>query len=139
VRNFGAIARTAECTGVNAIIIPQKDSVSITSDAVKTSAGALNRIPVSKVADLSSTIHYLKESGIQIVSSTEKGSKPIYEVDLTVPTAIVMGSEEDGVSNKILAESDVKAKIPMSGTIASLNVSVSAGIMMYETSRQRME
>ena len=139
VRNFGAIVRTAECTGVNAIIIPQKDSVSITSDAVKTSAGALNRIPVSKVADLSSTIHYLKESGIQIVSSTEKGSKPIYEVDLTVPTAIVMGSEEDGVSNKILAESDVKAKIPMSGTIASLNVSVSAGIMMYETSRQRME
>jgi 23S rRNA (guanosine2251-2'-O)-methyltransferase len=138
VRNFGAIARTAECTGVHAIIIPDKDSVSVTADAVKTSAGALNKIPVCKVSDLNSIIHYLKESGVQIAASTEKTKALIYEADLTVPLAIVMGSEEDGVSMKILAEADIKAKIPMVGTIASLNVSVSAGIMMYEVSRQRM-
>ncbi len=138
VRNFGAIARTAECNGVHAIILPQKDSVSITSDAIKTSAGALNKIPVSKVDDLSSTISYLKSSGVQIVASTENGNRNLHEVDLTLPTAIVMGSEENGVSTKILAESNVKARIPISGEIGSLNVSVSAGIMLYETNRQRM-
>ena len=138
VRNFGAIARTAECHGVHAIVIPNKDSVSITSDAVKTSAGALNQIPVCKVSDLSSAIHELKEYGVQIVAATEKTDKLVYSVDFTLPTAIVMGSEEDGVSMKILAESDVKAKIPMEGEIASLNVSVSAGIMMYECNRQRL-
>lgn len=138
VRNFGAIARTAECHGVDAIVVPDKDSVSITSDAIKTSAGALNKIPVCKVADLSSAIHELKEFGLQIVASTEKSDKEIYSVDFTLPTAIVMGSEEDGVSMKILAESDVKARIPMDGSIASLNVSVSAGIMLYECKRQRL-
>lgn len=138
VRNFGAIARTAECNGVHAIVIPDKDSVSITSDAIKTSAGALNTIPVCKVADLSSVIHELKQFGLQIVAATEKTKNLIYDVDFTLPTAIVMGSEEDGVSTKILSESDVKAKIPMQGTIASLNVSVSAGIMMYECTRQRL-
>lgn len=138
VRNFGAIARTAECNGVDAIVIPEKDSVSITSDAVKTSSGALNKIPVCKVSDLSKTIHELKQSGIQIVAATEKTKKSVYEIDFTLPTAIIMGSEEDGVSMKLLAESDEKAKIPMQGTIASLNVSVSAGIMMYECSRQRL-
>ena len=138
VRNFGAMARTAECTNVNAIIIPNKDSVSVTSDAVKTSAGALNKIPVCKVEDLSQVIHFLKESGVQIVSSTEKTKNLVFDVDFTLPTAIVMGSEEDGVSTKILADTDIKAKIPMSGTIESLNVSVSAGIMLYESVRQRM-
>ncbi|MBD3638881.1 MAG: 23S rRNA (guanosine(2251)-2'-O)-methyltransferase RlmB [Crocinitomicaceae bacterium] len=138
VRNFGAIARTAECHGVDAIVIPQKDSASITSDAIKTSAGALNKIPVCQVQDLSSIIHELKEFGVQIVAATEKTEKPVYNVDFTLPTAIVMGSEEDGVSHKILAEADEKAKIPMEGTIASLNVSVSAGIMLYECSRQRL-
>ena len=138
VRNFGAIARTAECIGVHAIIIPSKDSVSVTADAIKTSAGALNKIPVCKVDDLNSVIHYLKESGVQIAASTEKTNKPLYEADFTVPLAIVMGSEEDGVSTKILAEADIKATIPMSGTIDSLNVAVSAGIMMYEVSRQRL-
>lgn len=137
VRNFGAIARTAECTGVHAIIIPHKDSVSVTGDAIKTSAGALNKIPVCKVHDLNSTIHYLKESGVQIASSTEKTDNLVYEADFTVPVAIVMGSEEDGVSMKILAESDIKAKIPMVGKIHSLNVSVAAGIMLYEAVRQR--
>jgi 23S rRNA (guanosine2251-2'-O)-methyltransferase len=138
VRNFGAIARTAECTGVHAIIIPNKDSVSVTADAIKTSAGALNKIPVCKVEDLHSVIHYLKESGVQIAASTEKSNRLLYEADFTVPLAVVMGSEEDGVSTKILAVSDIKAKIPMVGTIQSLNVSVSAGIMMYEVARQRM-
>lgn len=137
VRNFGAIARTAECTGVHAIIIPHKDSVSITGDAIKTSAGALHKIPVCKVADLNSTIHYLKESGVQIAASTEKTSQALFEADFTVPLAIVMGSEEDGVSNRILAEADIKAKIPMTGTIDSLNVSVAAGMMLYEAIRQR--
>lgn len=138
VRNFGAIARTAECTGVHAIIIPHKDSVSVTADAIKTSAGALNKIPVCKVPDLNSVIHYLKESGVQIAASTEKSKQPLFDADFTVPLAVVMGSEEDGVSTKILAVSDIKAKIPMVGTIQSLNVSVSAGIMMYEVARQRM-
>lgn len=138
VRNFGAIARTAECQGVHGIIIPQKDSVSITGDALKTSAGALNKIPVAKVDDLSSMINYLKNSGVQIVASTEKASQELSQVDFSVPTAIVMGSEETGVSTKILSESDVKAKIPMSGEIGSLNVSVAAAIMMYEANRQRM-
>lgn len=138
VRNFGAIARTAECNGVHAIVIPQKDSVSITSDAVKTSAGALNKIPVCQTPDLSSVVHELKEFGVQIVASTEKTDNLVYSVDFTLPTAIIMGSEEDGVSTKLLAESDVKAKIPMEGTIASLNVSVSAGIMLYECTRQRL-
>ncbi|UKN03106.1 23S rRNA (guanosine(2251)-2'-O)-methyltransferase RlmB [Paracrocinitomix mangrovi] len=137
VRNFGAIARTAECHGVHAIVIPQKDSVSITSDAVKTSAGALNKIPVCQVPDLSAVIHELKEYGVQIVAATEKSDKMIYDVDFDLPTAIIMGSEEDGVSRKLLSESDELAKIPMVGEIASLNVSVSAGIMLYECVRQR--
>lgn len=138
VRNFGAIARTAECTGVHAIVIPNKDSVSVTDDAIKTSAGALNKIPVCKVHDLSSVVHFLKESGVQVVAATEKTDNLIFNVDLTLPTAIILGSEEDGVSIKLLGEADLKAKIPMSGTIASLNVAVSAGIMMYEITRQRM-
>jgi len=138
VRNFGAIARTAECVGVHAIIIPSKDSVSVTADAIKTSAGALNKIPVVKVDDLSSTIRFLKDSGVQIAVSTEKTERPLFEADFTVPLAIVMGSEEDGVSLKIMAEADIKAKIPMVGMIESLNVSVSAGIMLYEAVRQRM-
>ncbi|MBI3133808.1 MAG: 23S rRNA (guanosine(2251)-2'-O)-methyltransferase RlmB [Bacteroidetes bacterium] len=138
VRNFGAIARTAECTGVHAIVIPDKDSVSVTSDAIKTSAGALNTIPVCKVQDLSSVIHYLKESGVQVVAATEKTENLVYNIDFTLPTAVILGSEEDGVSLKLLADADLKAKIPMSGTISSLNVSVSAGIMMYEIIRQRM-
>ncbi|MEX1001184.1 MAG: 23S rRNA (guanosine(2251)-2'-O)-methyltransferase RlmB [Crocinitomicaceae bacterium] len=138
VRNFGAIARTAECTGVDAIVIPQKDSVSITSDAVKTSAGALNKIPVCQVADLSQVIHSLKAYGVQVVAATEKTDKMIYEVDLTLPTAIIMGSEEDGVSTKLLIESDVKAKIPMVGSIGSLNVSVASGIVLYECAKQRL-
>lgn len=137
VRNFGAIARTAECNGVHAIVIPAKDSVSVTSDAIKTSAGALNKIPVCKVTDLSAVVSFLKNSGVQVIAATEKTSQLIYEVDFTLPTALILGSEEDGVSMQLLADADIKAKIPMEGTISSLNVSVSAGIFMYEISRQR--
>jgi 23S rRNA (guanosine2251-2'-O)-methyltransferase len=138
VRNFGAIARTAECTGVHAIIIIEKGGVLVTSDAIKTSAGALLRIPVCKVKDLSQVVHYLKSSGVQVVACTEKTQNLIQDTDLTIPTAVLMGSEEDGISTKLLAESDIKAKIPMVGEIASLNVAVSAGIILYESLRQRM-
>lgn len=138
VRNFGAIARTAECNGVHAIVIPHKDSVSVTSDAVKTSAGALNKIPVCLTENLSSVVHNMQQLGLQIVASTEKTKNNVFDVDFTVPTGIIMGSEENGVSSKLLTECDIKAKIPMTGTIASLNVSVAAGIMLYEASRQRL-
>ncbi|MBK7128933.1 MAG: 23S rRNA (guanosine(2251)-2'-O)-methyltransferase RlmB [Crocinitomicaceae bacterium] len=138
VRNFGAIARTAECTGVHAIVIPTKDSVSVTADAIKTSAGALNKIPVCKVADLSSVVHFLKESGVQVVAATEKTDRLVFDLDMTLPTAVILGSEEDGVSMRLLSDADIKAKIPMTGSISSFNVSVSAGIFLYEIARQRM-
>jgi len=138
VRNFGAIARTAECTGVHAIVIIEKGGVLVTSDAIKTSAGALMRIPICKVKDLSQVVHYLKSSGINVVACTEKTKNLIQDTDLTLPTAIIMGSEEDGISTKLLAESNEKAKIPMTGEIASLNVAVSAGIVLYESIRQRL-
>jgi 23S rRNA (guanosine2251-2'-O)-methyltransferase len=138
VRNFGAIARTAECTGVHAMVIIEKGGVLVTSDAIKTSAGALHRIPVCKVKDLSQVVHFLKSSGVNVVACTEKTQNLIQDTDLTLPTAIIMGSEEDGISTKLLAESDMKAKIPMTGEIASLNVAVSAGIVLYESLRQRL-
>lgn len=137
VRNFGAIARTAECHGVDAIVVPQKGAAQINEDAVKTSAGALMQVNVCKVPNLSSTLQFLKSSGIRIVAATEKADKNIEEVDLTQPTAIIMGSEEDGVQESLLRLTDDGLKIPMSGKIASLNVSVAAGIMLYETLRQR--
>lgn len=138
VRNFGAIARTAECTGVHAIVIIEKGGVLVTSDAIKTSAGALMRIPVCKVKDLSSAVRFLQSSGVQVVACTEKTDNYIQDTDLTLPSAIIMGSEEDGISTKLLSESDIKAKIPMVGEIESLNVAVSAGIILYEGLRQRM-
>jgi len=138
VRNFGAIARTAECTGVHAIVIIEKGGVLVTSDAIKTSAGALMRIPICKVKDLSQVVHYLKSSGVNVVACTEKTQNLIQDSDLTLPTAIIMGSEEDGISTKLLGESNEKAKIPMTGEIASLNVAVSAGIILYESLRQRL-
>jgi len=138
VRNFGAIARTAECTGIDAIIIIDKGGVLVTSDAIKTSAGALMRIPVCKVKDLSATVHFFKSSGLQVVACTEKTDNLIQDTDLSLPTAIIMGSEEDGISAELLSESTHKVKIPMEGKIASLNVAVAAGIVMYEGLRQRL-
>ncbi len=137
VRNFGAIARTAECLGVHAIVIPEKDSVTVTSDAIKTSAGALNSIPVCRVRDLSSALHIFKTSGIQVIGCSEKSERPISKIDFQIPTAVIVGSEEHGISARVLADCDKTAKIPLQGKIDSLNVSVAAGMILYEVLRQR--
>jgi 23S rRNA (guanosine2251-2'-O)-methyltransferase len=138
VRNFGAIARTAECCGAHAIIIPARGSALITADAVKTSAGALHTIPVCREQNLKQTIEYLQESGVQVIGCTEKADEYIYKPDFNLPTTIIMGSEEDGISGEYLKRCDAMVKIPMSGSIASLNVSVSAGVVLYEVIRQRI-
>lgn len=138
VRNFGAMARTAECCGVNAIVIPQRGSVSVAADAVKTSAGALMNIPVCREQSLVKAVEYLKECGCQIVCATEKSSQNYTLGDYTTPVAIVMGAEDIGISPEILRVADTRAAIPMFGRIGSLNVSVAAGVMMYEVVRQRL-
>lgn len=137
VRNFGAIARTAECAGVDAIVIPAKGSASINADAVKTSAGALHHIPICRVKDLVATIKNLRSSGVRVVGLTEKTDKDIYNHDLSGPIALLLGSEESGIHPKHLRLCDVMAKIPMFGKIDSLNVSVSAAVGIYEIVRQR--
>ncbi|MCK9180231.1 MAG: 23S rRNA (guanosine(2251)-2'-O)-methyltransferase RlmB [Bacteroides sp.] len=138
VRNFGAIARTCECAGVNAIIIPSKGSVSVNADAIKTSAGALMTLPVCREENLKSTLQYLKNSGFQIVAASEKGTEIYSSIDYTAPTCIVMGAEDVGVSAPLLALCDHWASIPIVGTIDSLNVSVAAGIIVYEALKCRM-
>jgi 23S rRNA (guanosine2251-2'-O)-methyltransferase len=137
VRNFGAITRSAECAGVHAIIIPHKNSASINEDAIKTSAGALSRIKICRTASLEQTAKHLKSSGIQIVAASEKASKEHFQIDFTLPSAIVMGSEDKGISKKLLEVADTLAKIPLLGEIASLNVSVATGIFLFEVVRQR--
>ena len=137
VRNFGAIARAAECAGVDAIVIPSKGAAQINADAVKTSTGALHRIKVCRENNLKDVIEFLKQSGIMIVGCTEKTDDLIYKADFLSPVAIIMGSEEDGISGEYLKRCDQKVKIPMSGKIASLNVSVATGIILYEVMRQR--
>ena len=137
VRNFGAIARTAECAGVDAIIIPEQNAAAINADAIKTSAGALHKITVCRTWNLKLAIQFMKESGIQLVGCTEKTQDMMYKPDYTTPTAIIMGSEEDGVSPEFLKMCDARAKIPMAGKIASLNVSVATGVILYEALRQR--
>lgn len=137
VRNMGAIARTAECGGVHAIVVPAKGSAQVNPDAIKTSAGALYKIPVCRHNDFMQTIKFIQESGLQIVCCTEKTQEFIYKPDYTMPTAIVMGSEEDGVRNEIIRIADHLAKIPMYGEIESLNVSVATGVILYEAVRQR--
>ena len=131
VRNFGAIARTAECFGVHAIVIPSKNSALITNDAVKTSAGALFKIPVCKVTSLTAAVDFLKGCGLKIFSCTEKSDTLINKVETNGPKALIMGSEEDGVESNLIKASDVNFKIPMSGSIASLNVSVACGIAIH--------
>lgn len=137
VRNLGAIARTAECAGVHAILIPSKGSAQINPDAIKTSAGALFKIPVCRHESLLKTARFLQESGLQLVACTEKTNDYLYSPDLTLPSAIVMGSEETGISDELLRISEHLAKIPMFGEISSLNVSVAAGVILYEAVRQR--
>jgi len=137
VRNFGAICRSAECSGVNAVVLPVRGAAQINGDAMKTSSGALNFIPVCRETDLMNTVKYLKNSGFQVVSCTEKGNDVIYDVDFTLPTAIIMGSEEDGITDSLIEESDYKAQIPLKGKVESLNVSVAAGVILFEAVRQR--
>ncbi|MBT28099.1 MAG: 23S rRNA (guanosine(2251)-2'-O)-methyltransferase RlmB [Thalassobius sp.] len=138
VRNFGAIARTAECSGIHAIVIPAKGSAQIGPDAVKTSAGALNHIPVCRVQNLKQTVRFLQDSGLHVVACTEKTSSSIYDADFKKPCAIVMGSEEDGISDDILRISDELASIPMFGKVGSLNVSVATSVIIYEAIRQKI-
>jgi 23S rRNA (guanosine2251-2'-O)-methyltransferase len=137
VRNFGAIARTAECAGVHAILSPTQGSAQVNADAMKTSAGALNNIPVCRSKNLSQSIDYLKDCGLQILAATEKTDKALYDVDFTAPTAIIMGDEGAGISPAYLKKCDHLVSIPMTGQTSSLNVSVACAVMVYEGVRQR--
>jgi len=137
VRNFGAIIRTAECCGVHGIIVPKNGAAPITDDTVKTSAGAAFTMPIAKVDHLKDALFYLQSSNIQVVAATEKTEDEIYAVDFNQPTAIIMGSEDKGISPSILSMVDHKAKLPLLGSIGSLNVSVACGVFLYEVVRQR--
>src|ERR1700751_4305068 len=137
VRNFGAIARSAECAGVDFIIIPSRGSAQINGDAIKTSAGALHRIKVCRENNLKDTLNYMKDYGLQLIACHEKTDKLIYSVDFKLPAAIIMGSEESGISAEYLKLADKAVKIPMTGKIASLNVSVATGIILFEAIRQK--
>lgn len=137
VRNLGAIARSAECAGAHGIVIPEKGSAPVNADAVKTSAGALANIPVHRSLNLKNTIDYLKSSGLSIVAASEKGTTPYYSASLNGPLAVIMGSEEDGVSPEYLKKCDQVVNIPMRGSTGSLNVSVAAGILLFEALRQQ--
>ncbi len=137
VRNFGAIARSAECAGVDMIIIPSRGSAQINDDAIKTSAGAVHRIPVCRESNLKETLNYIKDYGIQLIACHEKTDKLIYNIDFKLPTAILMGSEESGISGEYLKLADKAVKIKMKGKIASLNVSVATGIVLFEAIRQK--
>ena len=138
VRNFGAIVRTCECAGVDAIVIPERNSVSVNGDAIKTSAGALMHLPVCREKNILSAVKMLKESGCTIVGASEKGAVNYTTIDYTSPVAVVMGAEDKGISNDVLKMCDSFAAIPEFGNISSLNVSVAAGIMIYEVVRQRI-
>jgi 23S rRNA (guanosine2251-2'-O)-methyltransferase len=138
VRNFGAIARSAFCGGVDAIVIPESGAAQVSEDAIKTSAGALLKIPVCREKNMKSTMELLNQSGVQTVACTEKANKDLNFIDLTGPVCIILGSEEDGISTEVLRKCSVLAKIPLNKGLASLNVSVAAGIAVYETLRQRM-
>ncbi|MDR2205152.1 MAG: 23S rRNA (guanosine(2251)-2'-O)-methyltransferase RlmB [Flavobacteriaceae bacterium] len=138
VRNFGAICRTAECVGIDAIIIPEKGAAPINSDAIKTSAGAIYNLKICKEKNLAHTVDFLQQSGVRVFASTEKAKKLIYEIDFSEPCAIVMGNEETGISKEILHHADEKIKLPIEGKTQSLNVSVACGAVLYEVLRQRI-
>ncbi|MDO5396105.1 MAG: 23S rRNA (guanosine(2251)-2'-O)-methyltransferase RlmB [Bacteroidales bacterium] len=139
VRNFGAIARTAECCGADAIVIPERGSVGVGGDAVKTSAGALNYIPVCKEKKINSAVRFLKDNGYMCIAVSEKADLNYTKADYNVPVALIMGAEDVGISPDVLRLCDAKVSIPMFGHIGSLNVSVAAGVLMYEVVRQRLE
>ena len=136
-RNFGAIIRTAECTGVDGIIIQKQGAAPVNGDTVKTSAGAVFNVPICKVDHIKDAVFYLQGSGIKTVAATEKTENILYDISLNEPIAIIMGSEDKGVNPSVLKIVDEKAKLPMFGTISSLNVSVACGAFLYETLRQR--
>ena len=138
VRNFGAIIRTAEISGVNGIIIQNSSSAPINSDTIKTSAGAIFNIPICKVNHIKDAIYHLKSMDISIISATEKAEKNIYDVDFKKPVAIIMGSEQRGINKSVISISDEIVRLPMYGKIESLNVSVACGIFLYEVVRQRI-
>ncbi|NIK91219.1 23S rRNA (guanosine(2251)-2'-O)-methyltransferase RlmB [Mangrovimonas sp. CR14] len=137
VRNFGAIIRTAECTGVHGIIIQKKGGAPINADTVKTSAGAIFKIPICKVDHIKDAIFHLQASGIKVIAATEKTDNDLYDVSFAEPCAIVMGSEGKGINPSVLKIVDDRAKLPLLGTIESLNVSVACGAFLYEVIRQR--
>ena len=137
VRNLGAIARTAECTGADAIVVPAHGSAAINEDAIKTSSGALLRIPVCRESNLKTVVNFAKQSGLQVCAATEKANELYTNVDFSLPTLLIMGAEETGISNDLLKISDQRAKLPIVGEVQSLNVSVAAGVFLYEILRQR--
>jgi 23S rRNA (guanosine2251-2'-O)-methyltransferase len=137
VRNLGAIVRSAECMGAHAVLIPEKGSARINADAIKASAGALHSLPVCREKSLVKSIEYLKDSGLKVIAADEKTGNDAFKEELAGPVVLIMGSEDRGISRELLAVSDKIVKIPMSGAIASLNVSVASGILLYEIIRQR--
>lgn len=137
VRNFGAIARTAECAGVHSIIIPEKGSAAINADAIKASAGALHKIPVCRVKNLENTVKLLHDNGLKIAAASEKSTNSYDEIDYNTPLCIIMGAEDNGVSPQLLKIADYLVGIPLKGTIESLNVSVAAGIILFEGLKQK--
>ncbi|MBG0860934.1 MAG: 23S rRNA (guanosine(2251)-2'-O)-methyltransferase RlmB [Bacteroidales bacterium] len=137
VRNFGAIVRSSDCLGAHAIIIPEKGSARITADAVKTSAGALHSFPVCREKSIVRSIEFLKDSGLRIICAAEKSGVIASEAVMTGPVVLVMGSEDKGISRELLSLADQQVRIPISGRISSLNVSVAAGVLLYEITRQR--
>ena len=137
VRNFGAIARSAECAGVHAIVVPASGSAAVNADAIKTSAGALHRIAVCRQRDLLTAARFLKDSGLRLFATTEKADASMYETDMTGPAGLILGSEDKGISPPLLNLADSRVSIPMKGTISSLNVSVAAGVFLFEVLRQR--
>lgn len=138
VRNFGAIARSAECAGAHGIIMPLKNSAPVNAEAIKSSAGALSRIPVARVGSVRNAIKFFQSAGVQAVAASEKANKELFFYDLRRPTLIVMGSEEKGVSGEVLKTCDALVSIPMRGKVESLNVSAAAAVMLFETLRQRL-
>lgn len=138
VRNFGAIIRTAECTGVSGIIVAKQGGAPLNADAIKTSAGAIFKIPICKVDHIKDAVYHMQSSGIKVIAATEKAEKNIYDISFNEPCAIVMGSEGFGINPSVLKVIDDKAKLPILGTIASLNVSVACGVFLYEALRQRL-
>lgn len=139
VRNFGAIIRTAECTGVNGIIIQKKGGAPVNGDTIKTSAGAVFKIPICKVDHIKDAVFYMQASGIKVIAATEKTNDLLYDISFKEPCAIIMGSEDRGINPSILKVVDAKAKLPLFGEIASLNVSVACGAFLYEAVRQRLK